>query len=103
MSNIDRRYKALRELETRFGKFTDAEMVIYHFGTHNDDLIGNNAAAELAALREIARLATVIRTRYPGLLAVMWENDAEGSRKLPYMREKLDAALAVLTQKGQTK
>lgn len=58
---------------------------------------------ELEALREIARLATVIRTRYPGLLAVMWENDAEGSRKLPYMREKLDAALAALTQKGQTK
>src|SRR5687767_8794325 len=75
--------------------------VVFLSGTHAGD--SHNAAAELEALREIARLATVIRTRYPGLLAVMWENDAEGSRKLPYMREKLDAALAALTQKGTTK
>ena len=57
------------------------------------------AAAELAALREIARLARIVRDRYPGLLAVMWENDNEGSRKLPYMREKFDAAFAALDGK----
>ena len=59
------------------------------------------AQAELAALREIARLARIIRQRYPGLLAVMWEDD--NRRELPYMREKLDAAFANVDRKVATK
>ena len=67
------------------------------YGVSNELTRMKEAQTELAALREIARLARVVRDRYPGLLAVMWENDSEGSRKLPYMREKFDAAFAALS------
>ena len=54
----------------------------------------NGMLIELAALREIARLARLVRREYPGLLAVMWEDDHK--RQLPPMREKFDAAFAAL-------
>lgn len=55
----------------------------------------------IAALRECARLLAVIYERYPGLLAVMWENDYR--RQLPYMREKVGKALAQVNGKQVTK
>ena len=64
------------------------------YGVSNELTRMKEAQTELAALREIARLARLVRREYPGLLAVMWEDDHK--RQLPPMREKFDAAFAAL-------